>query len=137
MDCSESTPETTMRLRRSDTRRYRRLLPVLMAATPRPMTTNRHHQPSRVGHMVRRGRNGRHHHSLSLQVRLGTHLMVASGSARNGHVLDYRSQDRLAVHAAALGRAALEENTVREGGDGQALHVVGHEVVAAVDQGMG
>src|SRR5712664_438032 len=128
MDCSESTPETTMRLRRSDTRRYRRLLPVLMAATPRPMTTSRHHQPSRVGQMVRRGRKGRHNHSLSLQVRFGTHLMATPGSARDGNVLDDRSEDRLAVHAAALRRATLEENPVRESGDGEALHVVGHEV---------
>src|SRR6266850_245148 len=107
-----------------------------MAATPSPMTTSRHHQPSRVGQMVRRGRKGRHHHSLSLQVRFGTHLMAPSGSARNGYVLDDRSEDGLAVHAAALRRAALEEDPVRESGDGQALHVVGHEVVAAVDEGM-
>src|SRR6266704_1101766 len=64
------------------------------AGAPSPMTTSRHHQPSRVGQMVRRGRKGRHHHSLSLQVRFGTHLMAASGSARDGYVLNDRSEDR-------------------------------------------
>ena len=54
-------PDTMIRARSMEQRRYARLLPVFTAATPSPTAANTHHQPSRVGRMafVRR------HHQLA------------------------------------------------------------------------
>src|SRR5262245_43407121 len=61
MVCSERMPDTTTRASSMAQRRYSRLLPVLMAATPSPTAANSIHQPSRVGRMVRRGWKRRRH----------------------------------------------------------------------------
>src|SRR5437667_9868963 len=104
------------------------------------MTTNRHHQPSRVGQMVRRGLKGRHHHSLSL-IRFagtgklcGTFMSAVMRSAGDGDVLDDRAKHSFGVHATTLLAAALDYHAVGKRRNREALDVVGHEEVPAVGE---
>src|SRR5215472_15401140 len=56
---SDITPETTMVLSRSATRRKSRLLPVLSAPNPTPSVSNKYTRPLRVTLRVRGGRSHR------------------------------------------------------------------------------
>src|SRR5262249_60703647 len=62
---------------------------------------------------------------------------ATSGSARNRNVLDDRADDRLGALPRPVGGGTHQEDAVRQGGNRQALDVVGHEVVPPVGQRVG